>query len=183
MSNRVPMYALLLVLFSASSACEATNTHGTAPSKVGSGGPEAVALSVQPSALRPEFLVDRSCTKARPFGTRVIVVVGGGDVSVRSIRFRFRDRSGTHVFPRVMSIPGADPMTATMPAILSSMPAISGIAPLPSPSPVPVRGSSQFPFFLGFECGILAHGELMIVVDMKGPHAMLTSEVRARIGD
>lgn len=184
MSSRVPMYGLLGVLLAGSTACEATNTQGTAPSKVSSTAPLPVSLAVEPSALRPEFLFDRSCTKARPFGTRVIVVVGGSEISVRSIRFRFTDRFGTGALPRVSAISGADPLTAPMPSITTAMPnPVAGIAPLPSPSPIPIRGSSQFPFFLTFGCGVAAHGDLLIAVDTKGPDGPQTSEVRARIAD
>ena len=184
MSSRVPKFGLLVVLFAASAACEATSRPGTAPSKVSSAGLAPVSLAVEPAALRPEFLSDRSCHQARPFGTRVIVIVSGGDVSVRSIRFRFTDRFGVDVLPRIMAIAGADPLTTPMPSITTAMPNLTpGAAPLPSPSPVPVRGSSQFPFFLTFGCGVAPHGDLLIVADLDGPQGQQTAELRARIAD
>ena len=182
MSSRVPIYGLLLLFFSASAACEATNSHGTAPSKVGGMDAAAVALSVEPVALRPEFLLDRSCPQARPFGTRLIVSVNG-DVALQSIRFRFTDRFGVNRVPRVISIPGADPMSATIPAITTTMPMIGGVAPLPAAAPIPIRGSSQFPFFLAFDCGVSPRGVMLIAVDVKSPRGDHTSEVRARVGD
>ena len=183
MSSRVPMYALSVLLLLATSACEATNSHGAAPSKVSSMDALPVAVSVEPAALRAEFLFDRTCPQARPFGTRVIVVVGGGDGSLRSIRFRFSDRFGVNSVPRVIPIAGSDPMTATIPSITTSMPMIGGVAPLPSPAPIPIRGSSQFPFFLQFDCGVTPRGVMLIAVDVTGPRGDQTSEIRARIGD
>ena len=183
MSSRVPIYGVLVLLFSATAACEATNTSGTAPSKVSTMDAAAVALSVEPVALRPEFLFDRSCLQARPFGTRLIVSVNGGDVELRSIRFRFTDRFGVNSVPRVISIPGADPMSATIPSITTSMPMIGGVAPLPSAAPIPIRGSSQFPFFLAFDCGVSPRGVVLIALDVKGPRGDQTYETRARIDD
>jgi hypothetical protein len=89
------MYVLNGLILSALSACEAANSHGTAPSKVGAFDAAPVALSVQTSALRAELLFDRSCPQARPFDPRVVVVVGGGEMSLEGIRFRFSDRTGS----------------------------------------------------------------------------------------
>lgn len=183
MSSRVPMYALSVLLLLAVSACDATNSHGTAPSKVSAMDAAPVAISVEPAALRAEFLFDRSCPQARPFGTRVIVVVGGGEGALRSIRFRFTDRFGVDSAPRVISIPGSDPMSATIPSLTTTMPMIGGVAPLPSAAPIPIRGSSQFPFFLRLDCGVAPHGVMLIAVDTAGPRGEITTEIRARIAD
>jgi hypothetical protein len=184
MSSRVPMYALLVLLFAATSACEATNVNGAAPTKLSASAPAPAALAFEPSTLRPEFLFDRPCTPTLPFGTRIIIVVSGSDVSLRSIRFGFTDRFGVNALPRVTAIPGSDPMRTPRSLIPTTLPIpIPGVAPLPSTSPIPIPGQSQFPFFLAFDCGIAPDGVLVVSVDLNGPRGGMTSEIRARIGD
>jgi hypothetical protein len=151
----------------------------------------------EPATLHPELVPGTSCVAALPgFGTRIIVIVGG-DVTLRELRFRFTDRFGVNALPRVMAIPGSSPLSVPASAIPSSFPIpVPGIAPLPASSPIPMPGSSAFngaslpvgtsvhlPFFLFFECGVASEGTLFIGTEVAEPGGTVqTSQFRLRVG-
>lgn len=197
MSLCSPRYGVPLLLLALTACGRETSTVG-APTPVSSGASNQHAISFQPTTLRPETLPGSCVPHASPFGTRLVVTVGAGsDVILRSLRFRFTDRSGVSAFPRVTPIPGASPLT--MPA--TSIPPFSPIpvpggAPLTTTGPIPIPGSSSvtglmvpggsvrsLPFFLAFDCGVRGDGTLFIMFDtadmMGGMHS---SQLTARVG-
>lgn len=128
------------------------------------------------------------------FGTRIIVIVGG-DVTLRELRFRFTDRFGVNALPRVMAIPGSSPLSTPASAIPSSFPIPTpGIAPLPVNASIPMPGVSSFdglsaaggihlPFFLFFDCGVAPEGMLFVGTQVAEPDGTVkTSEFRVRVG-
>jgi hypothetical protein len=150
----------------------------------------------EPPTLRAELVPGNSCVAASGFGTRIIVIVGG-EVTLRELRFRFTDRFGVNALPRVMPIPGTSPLSVPASAIPSSFPIpIPGIAPLPASSPIPMPGSSVFndtsaptgtfthlPFFLSFDCGVASEGTLFIGTEAASPRGMVqTSQFQVRVG-
>ena len=196
---RLPRYALSLLLFLPLIACEndkATVTGPTALVSTMTGGP---VFGFEPAALRPEFLPANSCVgRPTPFGTRIIIVIGpGGDVLLRSLRFRFTDRFGVHALPRVFPITGVSPFTVPVSTITAFSPIpVPGGAPLTSTGPIPIptsgpnnglqvpSGTSRtLPFFLAFDCGVFSEGVVHVTIDIAKPNGeMETSELRARLG-
>ena len=191
MALRSPGYGLLLlaIVFVSVTGCDdARNvTTATSPSgAVATGTGVQSAITVEPAALRPEFLPDASCRSNRPFGTRVIIVIDGrNDVSLHRLRFRFTDRFGMTAFPNQIQT-GVFPMTQPPVSIPSSSPSpIPGLAPLPPEGVfIPFGASRTLPFFVSFGCGPFAQGTLFVMFDAKfGTQPMQSSELRLRVSE
>ena len=183
MSSRVLRFALPL-LFVAGAACDRADvTVATAPTAV-SAGLASSSFAIEPATLRPEVLPGGACGRRSPFGTRIIIVVRGGDLALRGIRFRFNDPLGTSALPRVTSIPGTSPLTTPISSFPASPIPIPGIAPMPMTSPIPIPGTTEtHPFFLAFDCGVPDEGTLTVFLDtVDRDGGMRTSELRARVG-
>ena len=200
MSLRSPGYGLLLlaIIFVFAAGCDDSRmvTTVTGPSgAVASATGIQSAISVEPVALRPEFVPGLSCRSNRPFGTRgVIVIDGRNDVSLHRLRFRFTDRFGVTAFPNQIQTgifpmtqpPVSMPSSSPIPIPSSSSPIpIPGLAPLPPEGVfIPLGASRTFPFFLSFGCGPSATGTLFVMFDAKvGPAQMQSSELRVRIAE
>ena len=191
MSLRSPGYGwlpiVLVLVFAAGCDDSRMATTVTAPSgAVASATGIQSAISVEPAALRPEFLPGVSCRSNRPFGTRVTIVIDGrNDVSLHRLRFRFTDRFGMTAFPNQIQT-GVFPMTQPPISIPSSSPIpIPGLAPLPPEGVfIPFGTSRTFPFFVSFGCGPFSQGTLFVMFDAKfGPGAMQSSELRVRVSE
>lgn len=198
MSMRLLRYGVP-VLFLSFAACDRADVAvTTGPTALSSSGTIGHAFSVEPAALHPEFLPAVSCVQRSPFGTRILIVIrGGDDVILRGVRFRFLDRFGINALPRVVPIPGSSPFTVPASTLTAFDPIPTpGIAPLPMTPPIPIPGASpisgvlvpfgtsrSFPFFLTFSCGVASEGTLFVFIDSAGPNGgMQTSEIRARVG-
>ena len=198
MSMRFPRYGLPL-LFLALAACDRAEVSVTGPTALSSAISTTESLfTLQPATLHPEFLPGNSCVPHSPFGTRIIVIVGGHrDVILRALRFRFVDRAGVNIFPRVAPIPGASPLLIPVSNIPASFRIeLPGVAPLPAVTSIPVPGgtsvsglfvpsgsSHTLPFFLTFDCGIEPEGNLFVFIDTAtAAGALHTSELRVRLG-
>jgi hypothetical protein len=191
MALRSPGYGSLLLVIGlvfATGCDDARNvTTATAPSgAIATGTGIQSAISVEPAALRPEFLPDLSCRSNRPFGTRVTIVIDGrNDVSLHRLRFRFTDRFGVTAFPNQI-LTGVFPMTQPPVSIPSSSPIpIPGLAPLPPEGLfIPFGASRALPFFVSFGCGPFSQGTLFVMFDAKfGPAPMQSSELRVRVSE
>ena len=188
MSLRSPGYSLLLIvpaLLFAVGCDDAKNvTTATAPSGVAPVSSIQSAVSVEPAALRPEFLPGLSCRSNRPFGTRLNFVIGGGrDISLHRLRFRFVDRFGVIALPDVAPQTGIFPMTSPPVSIPTSSPIpIPGLAPMPPDGVfIPFGASRTLPFFLTFGCGASSTGTLFVMFDAKFDNTMQSSELRVRV--
>jgi hypothetical protein len=186
------------LLLLALTACGGAASTVGAPTPLPSNASNQHAITFQPTTLRPETLPGPCVPRATPFGTRVIINVNpGSDVVLRSLHFRFTDRTGVSALPRVTPIPGASPMTMPSTSIppFSPIP-VPGGAPLTTTGPIPIPGSSSvtglmvpggsmrsLPFFLAFDCGVIGDGTLFIMFDtadmMGGMHS---SQLTARVG-
>jgi hypothetical protein len=183
MSIRLLRYGLPL-LFLSCAACDRANvTAVTGPTTVVSDLASST-FAFEPSTLRPEILPAGQCVRQSPFGTRVILVIRGDVVILRSVRFRFADRFGFNALPRVAFIPGPAPMTAPISTFPSNPIPMPGMAPLPMTSPIPIPGSPQtLPFFLSFDCGVAPEGRLTVSIDAADRNGMVrTTELWARLG-
>ena len=197
MSIRFHRYGVLLafLVLGAATGCERERSTLVGPTELTSA-TTGTTFRFEPATLRAEFVPGISCVGAPAFGTRIIVIVGG-DVILRGLRFRFTDRLGVNALPLVMTITGSSPLSTPASAISSSFPIpMPGIAPLPVSSPIPMPGSSSFnalsvagrtaqhlPFFLLFNCGIASAGTLVVVTDVAERDGTLkTSEFRVRVG-
>jgi hypothetical protein len=185
------------LLYLALTACSGAATTVGAPTPVPSGATSQHSITFAPATLRPEALPGSCVPHPAPFGTRLIVNVNpGSDVVLRSLRFRFTDRTGASALPHVRPIPGASPMTMPSTSIppFSPIP-VPGGAPLTTTGPIPIPGSStvdglmvpggstrSLPFFLAFDCGVVGDGTLFIMFDtadmMGGRHS---SQLTARV--
>ena len=197
MSLCSPRYGVPLILLALTACDRAASTVG-APTPVSAGTTNKHELTFQPDTLRAEILPGTCVPHAEPFGTRLVINVGAGsDVILRSLNFRFTDRTGATALPRVTPIPGASPMTTPATSIPPFSPVpVPGGAPLTTTGPIPIPGSSSvsglmvpggsvraLPFFLTFDCGVAGDGTLFIVFDtadmMGGRHSsQLTARVR-----
>jgi hypothetical protein len=155
------------------------------------------SFDVEPSIVRPEILPG-SCGTHSPFGVRLGVVIRGGeDFILRSVRFSFEDRFGTRALPDVMPIPSLSSPLPTGAALPSSSPVtVPGIAPLPAVTSIPIPGGSpvtgmlvpggshaSLHFFIRFGCGIASRGAILIVIDAADRHGRFeTSELRVPLG-
>lgn len=93
-------------------------------------------VSVQPAAVRPEFVSGLSCRGLRPFRTRFnLFVHADRDFFLRGVNFEFRDRAGGRALPLPI------PTTVTGPTI-------HGLG-----------------IVLNFDCGVAAEGTLSISVE------------------
>ncbi|HET7694148.1 MAG TPA: hypothetical protein VFK57_00420 [Vicinamibacterales bacterium] len=182
MSMRLPMYGGLLLLF-VLVACDRTDVSVTNAPTALTASVTSSTFGFEPATLRPEFLPGR-CGPGPLFGTRIIIVIRGGDVTLRGLRFRFTDMLGVTSLPRVMPIPSASPLTAPVSTLPTLPIPIPGIAPLPSTGPIPIPGTLQsLPFFLAFDCGVASEGTLVIFIDTDDDRGRThTSELRARVG-
>jgi hypothetical protein len=198
MSIRFHRYGVLLAFLAAGAAtgCDGQRNTVVGPTALKSATTTGTTFRFEPATLRPEFVSGISCVAVPAFGTRIIVIVGG-DVTLRELRFRFTDRFGVNALPRVMAIPGSSPLSVPASAIPSSFPIpVPGLAPLPASSPIPMPGSSAFngpslpvgtsvhlPFFLFFECGVASEGTLFIGTEVAEPGGTVqTSQFRVRVG-
>jgi hypothetical protein len=193
MSIRFHRYGVLLafLVLGATTACERERSTVIGPTALTS--TTGTTFRFEPATLRAELVPGISCVAGPAFGTRIIVIVGG-DVVLRGLRFSFTDRFGVNALPRVVAIPGASPLSTPASAIPTSFPIpIPGIAPLPASSPIPMPGSSSFnglsgtslhlPFFLLFGCGVASEGTLFVATELAEPDGRLkTSEFRVRVG-
>lgn len=198
MSIRFQRFGVLLAVLAlgAAAGCDSNRNTTVGPSAL-IAATTGTTFRFEPATLRSELVPGTSCVAALPgFGTRIIVIVGG-DVTLRELRFRFRDRFGVNALPRVTPIPGSSPLSTPASAIPSTFPIPTpGIAPLPVNSSIPMPGASSFnglslaggsllhlPFFLLFECGVASEGMLFVgteVVESDG--TVKTSEFRVRVG-
>jgi len=142
-------------------------------------------FSVEPAALRAEFLNGISCSPNRAFGTRVIVIISGGN-DLRGVRFRFTDRFGFTAFPQVgvLPVPGLMTQPPVSAPTSQSVPPL-GAAPLPPTGvSVPFGASQQFPFSLTFGCGPFSQGTLFVSVDTRDRNGMNhSSETRLPLSE
>jgi len=160
-------------------ACESTTTVA-GPTALSSGGGTATGAStpfgVEPATLRPELISGgNSCGSFRPFNANIVLVVSGGSAGfVHGVRFRFTDRFGIVTLPGVSSSPSGFPV-----------PFPNGIAPLPTPIPIPgstTNPSQRLPFFLRFDCGVRPDGMLGISVDSADTRGrMQTSQLQVQV--
>jgi len=170
MYARFPTYApvLLFLALTATAACDRLDVTATSPEPVT--GLKA-SLTAEPSSVRPEFLPSLSCPTRPGFGIRVVVIISGGDVILRAIRFGFTDRLGDLAFPQVFPTPSLSSASTSFPS--SSPIPIPGAAPLPGSSVIPipgalpiegllVSGSRSLPFSLTFGCGLVPEGTITI---------------------
>ena len=110
--------AILLAGLACVSCSDAAPADATAPSSV-----RAIALSVQPEKVEPEFLppIGR-CPDARAFRTRFVVVAGGMEAFVvQELRVSFSDRFGVIAVPAVLPATGAP--SGSMIDVLAAHPA------------------------------------------------------------
>lgn len=197
MSIRFHRYGVLLafLVVGAAAGCDSNRNTTVGPSALTSA-MSGTTFHFEPATLRAELVPGISCGAVPAFGTRIIVIVGG-HVRLRGLRFRFTDRFGVNALPRVMAIPGSSPLSTPASAIPSSFPIpIPGIAPLPVNSPIPIPGSSPFngvsvptgtsqhlPFFLLFGCSVASEGTLFVGTEVAEPGGTVqTSEFRVRVG-
>jgi hypothetical protein len=178
------MAALVVLAFA--SACEDADTQmgpqvTTAPSPfVGR------LVSVEPTAIVPEFLPTSSCRTFQPFRTRF-------DLSLRTERefflhrlgFVFRDRFGGHAFP-TPALPAATTGIAGR-ALPLTQPTSSAV---PIPGSLPFHGALVTPprgtigLLLNFDCGIRTPGRLLIDVETADRDGVTTvSQITVAIGD
>ena len=186
MHVRLSASAVVVALSFAAGACDDNNR--AAELKAGLVGPSTLRtrlLSVEPSALSPEFLAGPSCRGFRPFRTRFNLFVHvDRDLFLRGVRFDFRDRFDGRAHPLPI------PTTVTGPTTPNAVPLA-----LPSSVPIPIPGTLMFNgvmvspgiralgFLLNFECGVPPDGRLSIsveTVDAEGTADI--SEVSVPIG-
>ena len=160
--------AILLAGLACMSCSDATPADVTAPSSV-----RAIALSVQPERVEPEFLppIGR-CTGTRAFRTRFVVVAGGVEAFVvQELRVSFSDRFGVIAVPTVLPATGAPSGS-----MMTSSPPI----PLPTSMPIPIPtsgpnnglsvfpgGSQELPVTLEFECSVRPQGTIVVAVGTR----------------
>jgi hypothetical protein len=179
MSVRLPTYAAiaLVLLFVSATACSRGSATVTSPDTTTN---LKASLTVEPAAVRPEFLPGLGCAGLAAFGVQLTVIVGGDDLIVRGIRFSFTDRFGRRMTPDAFA-------TAAPTTLPSSSPIPFGRTTIPTNSPIPVPGFPPFngtrvvphhkltqPFFLRFGCDVLPEGSIVVVVD--------TSDIVGRTG-
>ncbi|HJR57857.1 MAG TPA: hypothetical protein VJ813_00595 [Vicinamibacterales bacterium] len=173
MYARCPRYVpvLLFLVCTATAACDRLDITATSPAPAD--GVKA-SLTAEPASVRPEFLPSLSCPTRPAFGIRILIIVSGGDVILRAIRFGFTDRLGDLAFPQVLPTPSLSSPSTSFPS--SSPIPIPGAAPLPGSSVIPipgalpiegllVSGSRSLPFVLTFGCGLVPEGTITITAD------------------
>jgi hypothetical protein len=160
--------AILLAGLVCVSCSDAVPADATAPSSV-----RAIALSVQPEKVEPEFLPPiRRCSDARAFRTRFVVIVGGMEAFVvQELHVSFSDRFGVTAVPAVVPATGAPSGS-----MITSSPPI----PLPTSMPIPIPtsgpnnglsvfpgGSQELPVTLEFACGVRPEGTIVVAVGTR----------------
>ena len=160
--------AILLAGLACVSCSDAAPVDATAPSSV-----RAIALSVQPEKVEPEFLPPiRRCSDARAFRTRFVVIAGGMQAFVvQQLSVSFSDRFGVSAVPAVVPVTGAPSGS-----MITSSPPI----PLPTSMPIPIPtsgpnnglsvfpgGSQELPVTLEFECGVRPQGTIVVAVGTR----------------
>ena len=148
---------------------------------------QPVSLTVEPGAIAPEFVPGGGCPAHQPFDLRFAVRLGGrSDVAFHRLRFRYEDRFGHVVTPRVILAYGEPPPPSSLPN--------SGPVPMPSSSPIPMPSATtlpgsmtafgnarHFPLWLKFDCGIGASGILFVIADGDDRGHGFSSEVRVPV--
>jgi hypothetical protein len=160
--------AVLLAGLACMSCSDAAPPDATTPTSI-----RAIALSVQPEKVEPEFLPPFvGCTGARAFRTRFAVVVGGMETFVvQELRVSFSDRFGMTAVPTVVPATGAPSGS-----MITSSPPI----PLPSSMPIPIPtsgpndglsvfpgGSRELPVLLEFGCHVRPQGTIVVAVGTR----------------
>ena len=168
--------AILLAGLACVSCSDAAPAGATAPSSV-----RAIALSVQPEKVEPEFLPPiRRCSDARAFRTRFVVIIGGMEAFVvQELRVSFSDRFGVAAVPAVVPATGAPSGS-----MITSSPPI----PLPTSMPIPIPtsgpnnglsvfpgGSQELPVTLEFGCGVRPEGTIVVDVGTRDSHGRSTT--------
>ena len=177
--------AILLAGLACVSCSDAAPADATAPSSV-----RAIALSVQPGKVEPEFLPPiRRCSGARAFRTRFVVIVGGMEAFVvQELRVSFSDRFGVTAVPAIVPATGAPSGS-----IITSSPPI----PLPTSMPIPIPtsgpnnglsvfpgGSQEMPVTLQFECGVRPQGTIILAVETRdGRGRSTTHQLTVDVGE
>src|SRR5688572_25387812 len=121
MSIRFQRFGVLLAVLAlgAAAGCDSNRNTTVGPSAL-IAATTGTTFRFEPATLRPELVPGTSCVATLPgFGTRIIVIVGGG-ITVRELRFRFTDRFGVNALPRVAAIPGSSPLSTPASAIPST---------------------------------------------------------------
>jgi hypothetical protein len=199
MSIRFSRYGVLLASFlalGAAAGCDSNRNTPVVPSTLPSTVAPVTTFNFEPATLRSEVVPGTICVAGPAFGTRIIIIVGGG-VILNGLQFSFTDRSGVNTLPRVTPIPGNSPLTVSASTLPTSVPIpLPGIAPIPTTSPIPFPGSTfpsgmtvpagtsqQLPFFLVFACGVAPEGILFISADLVDPNGRVRkSESQVRVG-
>ena len=160
--------AALLAGLACMSCSDAAPAAATTPTSI-----RAIALSVQPEKVEPEFLPPFvGCTGARAFRTRFVVVAGGVEAFVvQELRVSFSDRFGMTAVPTVVPATGAPSGS-----MITSSPPI----PLPSSMPIPIPtggpndglsvfpgGSQEVPVLLEFGCHVRPQGTIVVAVGTR----------------
>ena len=168
--------AILLAGLACVSCSDAVPADATAPSSV-----RAIALSVQPEKIEPEFLPPiRRCSDARAVRTRFVVIAGGLEAFVvQELSVSFRDRFGVSAVPAVVPATGAPS---------GSMNTASPPIPLPTSMPIPIPtsgpnnglsvfpgGSQELPVTLEFECGVRPEGTIVVAVETRDGRGQSTT--------
>ena len=178
--------AILLAGLACVSCSDAAPADATAPSSV-----RAIALSVQPEKVEPEFLppIGR-CTGTHAFRTRFVVIVEGGmeAVVVQELRVSFSDRFGVTAVPAVLPATGAPSGS-----MITSSPPI----PLPTSMPIPIPtsgpndglsvfpgGSQELPVTLEFGCNVRPQGTIIVAVGTRdGRGRSTTHQLKVDVGE
>jgi hypothetical protein len=177
--------AVLLAGLACLSCSDAAPVDATAQTSI-----RAIALSVQPEKVAPEFLPPFvGCTGARAFRTRFVVVAGGMEAFVvQELRVSFSDRFGMTAVPAVLPATGAPSGS-----MITSSPPI----PLPSSMPIPIPtsgpndglsvfpgGSQELPVLLEFGCHVRPQGTIVVAVGTRdGRGRSTTHQLTVVVGD
>jgi hypothetical protein len=177
--------AVLLAGLACMSCSDAAPASATAPTSI-----RAIALSVQPQKVEPEFLPPFvGCTGARAFRTRFVVVAGGTETFVvQDLHVSFSDRFGMTAVPSVVPATGAPSGS-----MITSSPPI----PMPSSMPIPIPtsgpndglsvfpgGSQELPVLLEFGCHVRPQGTIVVAVRTRdGRGRFLTHQLAVGVGE
>jgi hypothetical protein len=190
--NYAPAFLLLAALGAA--GCDDNGVSPSADDLTGPATLTSAIVTVEPAAVRAEFLSSPFCHTASPFQTRFSIGVRAHqEMIVTGIRFEFLDRFGGRSVPTSIPSSSPIPMPGTSPI---TTPGTSPI-PIPVPGTSPIPGSGTFdgllispgrlltlPFLLQFHCGVPAWGTLFGSVDMIDRRGTLSvSRVSVRIDD
>jgi hypothetical protein len=188
--------ALLLSAFAVTTSGCGEREPLTGPTTTGLQGPPGALVTVEPTAVRAEFLSRPVCPSAPAFGVRIVIMLSDRIVTARRLRFELTHHARPPVFPLVIPLPSSPTDRRPSPGATPLPTFTQNPVPIPTAPGIPVPGSPpldemllaarRLPVFLEFGCDVPPAGRLVATLettDTAGRSRQVAAQVNVSAGD